>query len=231
MALAVEIARLRDRVLADLTDAHDYYTNTTIAWDIVHKFIAAGQTITIRNLTTGTLTTQVDLLSKSGGYIAEQLAEATFQKFVSTFEIFLLDLTRLWLTTYPQSLGAKQVDFRDILNAVDKDAITLLVVEKELADIFHGPPSAWFRYIDDRVKLGCPTPDEIQQFAEAKASRDLLEHNRGIVNSTYRLKAGKLARYDEGKRIEIPDDYHRRSWVLINKLVLDISNAAIAKVI
>jgi len=85
MALADDIASLRDRVLADLNAAHDYYTDTKIAWDIVRRVIAAGHTFSIRNMSTGTVTTQADLAGKARGYVAEQLAEATFQQFVVNF--------------------------------------------------------------------------------------------------------------------------------------------------
>jgi hypothetical protein len=77
MALADDIRALRDRVLADLNGSHDYYTDTIIAWDMVLDFIAAGNTFSIRNMTTGSVTTQTDLAGKACGYIAEQLAEAT----------------------------------------------------------------------------------------------------------------------------------------------------------
>src|SRR5438552_3692609 len=117
MALADDIRGLRDRVLADLTAAHDYYTDTKTAWDIVRQAIAAGRTFSIQNLTTGTVTTQVELTGKARGYVAEHLAEATFQRFVSIFELFLLDLMRLWLAAYPQSLGGKKVDFQEVLDA------------------------------------------------------------------------------------------------------------------
>jgi hypothetical protein len=79
MALSSDIQALRDRVLTDLKAAHDYYTDTRIAWDIVRRFVAAGHTFSIQNNTTGTTTTHADLASKSRGYVAEQLAEATFQ--------------------------------------------------------------------------------------------------------------------------------------------------------
>lgn len=78
MALTDDVRALRDRVLADLNGAHDYYTDTKIAWDIVRNFIAADRTFSIRNITTGTMTTQADLANKARGYVAEQLAEATF---------------------------------------------------------------------------------------------------------------------------------------------------------
>jgi hypothetical protein len=136
---------------------------------------------------------------------------------------------RLWLAAYPQSLGGKKLDFQEVLDAPDKNAIALLVIDKELSDVLHGPPAAWFKYLEGRVKLGCPTPGEIQQFAEAKASRDVLEHNRGVANKIYESKAGNLARYKDGQRIDIPEHYHRETWELLRKVVTDISNAAIAK--
>ncbi len=230
MALADDIRALRDRVLADLNAAHDYYTDTKIAWDIVHRVIAAGHTFSIRNMTTGTVTTQADLAGKARGYVAEQLAEATFQQFISIFESFFVDFLRLWLMVYPQSLSGKKVEFQAVLDAPDKDAITLLVINKEVNDILYDRPTGWFKYLEDKAKLGCPTPDQIDRFVEAKASRDVLVHNRGVASKSYESKAGRFARYQEGQRIDIPEHYHRETWELIRKVISDISNAAIAKV-
>lgn len=229
MALAEEIQALRDRVLAELDSAHDYYTDTKIAWRLVHKIIAAGHKFTVRYPTTGTVTTQTDLAAKARGYVAEQLTEATFQQFLSTFENFFFDLLRCWLTAYPHSLGGKQVDFKTVLDAPDKDAVTQLVVNKELNDVSYDRPAAWFAYLQDRAKLDCPSTIEIERIAEAKASRDILVHNRGIASRIYETKAGGLARFKSGERIDIPEQYHRETWELIRKLVSDLSNAAIAK--
>src|SRR5262249_29947731 len=151
MALADDIRALRDRVLADLKAAHDYYSDTKIAWGIVHQVVAAGQTFTIRNMTTGTVTTQADLAGKARGYVAEQLAEATFQQFISIFENFFFDLLRFWLLAYPQNLSGKKVDFKAVLEAADKDAITLLVVNRELNEVSYDRPTAWFAYLEDKA--------------------------------------------------------------------------------
>jgi len=229
MALADDIQALRDHGLADLNAAHDYYTDTKIAWDIVHRVIAAGHTFSIRNMTTGTMTTQTDLAGKARGYVAEQLAEATFQQFISIFENFFVDLLRLWLIAYPQSLSGKKVDFQTVLDAPDKDAIALMVINKEVNEILYDRPTGWFRYLEEKAKLGCPTPDEIARIAEAKASRDVLVHNRGVASKTYESKAGSRARYQDGQRIDIPEHYLRETWDLIRKVMSDISNAAIAK--
>ena len=81
-----------------------------------------------------------------------------------------------------------------------------------------------------KAKLGCPKPGEIDRIAEAKASRDVLVHNRGVANISYESKAGNLARYKAGQRIEISEHYHRETWDLIRKVIADVSGAAIAKV-
>jgi hypothetical protein len=229
MALADDIRTLRDRVLAGLNAVHDYYTDTKLAWHIVDQFIAAGNTFTIRNTATGTETTQADLAGKARGYVAGQLAEATFQQFISIFEDFFFELLRLWLVAYPQNLIGKKVDFQTVLEEPDKDAIILHAVNKEVNEVLYERPTGWFAYLAQKVDLRCPTEAEIDRIAEAKASRDALVHNRGVAGKTYASKAGRRARYQEGERIEIPEDYHRETWELIRKVIADMANAAIAK--
>ncbi len=229
MALADEIRTLRDRAMMELNVAHDYYMDTRLAWEIVDKAISAGETFASHNAATGTVTTHAELPAKGRGYVDQQLTEATFQQFIAIFESFFFDLLRLWLTAYPQNLLGKKVDFKDVLEAADKDAITLLVVNKELNELLYERPAAWFAYLDNKVKLGCPTADEIERIAEAKASRDVLMHNRGVAGKIYLAKAGNLARHTLGQRIDIPEPYHRAIWELIQKGITDVADAAIAK--
>ncbi len=229
MTLTDDLRRLRDRSLADLNAAHDYYTDTTIAWTIVDSAIASGQRVVIHNLTTGTVTTEADLARKARGYVAGQLAEATFQQFVSIFETYLIDLIRLWLTAHPESLGGRKVDFKTVLEAADKDAITAAVVGRELNELAYEKPAGWFAYLDQRAALGCPSADQVERIAEAKATRDVLVHNRGMANRTYLVKAGPRARCAEGDRIEVSERYHRQAWELFRNVVADTSAAAVAK--
>jgi hypothetical protein len=148
VALANDVRILRDRVLSELNNAHDYYTDAKTAWLIVRQAVKAGRKFTTRNLATGTLTTEAELVRKSYAYVTEQLAETTFQQFISLFENFFFDFLRLWLMAYPQSLSAKKVDFKAILDAPDKEAITLLVVNKELNEVLYERPTGWFAYLE-----------------------------------------------------------------------------------
>ena len=65
--------------------------------------------------------------------------------------------------------------------------------------------------------------------AEMKATRDILEHNAGVVNDIYIRKAGNRTRYAVGDLVEIDDSYHFASWRLIKKVAADLTAAAIAK--
>lgn len=104
MGLVDDVGVLRERMLAELNAAHDYYTDTKIPWDSMRQLIAAGNTFSVRNMVTGTVRTHGELASKAHGYVAVQLAEATFQQFISIFENWLFSLLRLWLIAYPRSL-------------------------------------------------------------------------------------------------------------------------------
>lgn len=226
MALADDLRSLRDRAVSELIEAYDYYEDSKTAWRIAAGAIAGGQTLAHHSPVTGTVTTQTTLLAKGQRYLIEQLPEATFQQFLSIFESFLFDLLRLWLTAYPHSLASKKVDVQAILDAPDKDAILRDVVTRELHERAYDRPAEWFRYLEDRARLGCPTTGEIERIAEAKATRDVLIHNRGIANRIYVAKAGRLARYADGQRIDVSEPYHRGVWELLRKVAAD---AALAK--
>ena len=103
------------------------------------------------------------------------------------------------------------------------------MVNKELNEVLYERPAGWFAYLEEKAKLGCPTTDAIEKIAEAKACRDALAHNRGVANKTYLSKAGKLAQFVDGERVEITEPYHRAIWDLLCRFVADVSDAAIAK--
>lgn len=231
MPLADDLQDLQRRVSADLASSHDYFEDTRHACTLVEQLTAEGRTFRLQNFATGTITTEAELARKAKRYVAEQLMEMTFLQFLAVFESFLVDLIRHWLVAFPQNLGNKTLEFREVLKALDIGSLTIEVVHRELSGLMYLRPREWFEDLNRKVNLGCPSSDEIEQFAEAKASRDVIVHNRRIVNRTYLLKAGSLARHAEGERIEIPEDYHRRTWDLLRKLAVDLFAAAVARAV
>src|SRR5262245_5812311 len=186
MALADDIRTLRDGVQAELTSVHDYFSDTAFAWRFVEKRVADGEAVIFRNPVTGSVTTEKELPDKAPRYVTDYLTSATFQQFVTLFEDFFFGLLRLWLTEFPRSIsGDKQIPFNTILDAPDKAAIVRSVVDRELNELAYARLADWFEYFNKRAKLGRPTADEIVALAEIKASRDVLVHNRGVVNKVY----------------------------------------------
>ena len=103
-------------------------------------------------------------------------------------------------------------------------------MDRELNEIKYERVADWFAYLERIAKLGVPTAEEIERLAEIKAGRDILVHNKGVVNATYLSKAGKCARFAVGQRLDIDLEYHLASWEAIKKLVSDLSAAMIEKV-
>lgn len=229
MALVDHIAQLRDDSLSSLDASHDYYVHTKAAWRLVQAMVRQGHQFTIRNQATGNTVDEMGLSGLAQGYVTSLLAPATFQHFVSLFERFIFNLLRLWLTEYPGSLSARQIEFRTVLESPDRDAIITSVVQEEVHGLAYQRVADWFDYLEKIVKLDCPTQDEIARLAEIKASRDVLVHNNGIANSIYIAKSMGHARFADGDQLELPEDYHRDSWQLIRQVVTDVANAAVSK--
>jgi hypothetical protein len=230
MDLAAEIRVLMEGALADFNAGHDYYTDSKLVWRVFQDDARKGKTITSRNLATGVKVNEQPLLSKTQFYATDFLLSFTFQHFTSLFENFLFDALRLWLLAYPKSLPEALVERQEIIAAlVDKAPIIEAFVDKELNELKYDDVAKWFVYLEKRVKLGCPTVEEIEKLSEIKATRNILVHNRGIANERYLKKAGKLARCKSGERLEISEIYHRESWELMRKIATDIAVALIEK--
>lgn len=230
MALADDIHQLRVDSLAALDSIHDYYTHTKRAWRLVQLIVQQGHKVQFQNRATGSAVTETELPGLAQEYVTGYLTSATFQDFVSLFEHFVFDFLRTWLVQYPKSLERSQLDFRIVLEAADKADIILAVVDKKLVKLAYDRVERWFKYLEDVAKLGCPNQSQIEQLAEIKASRDILVHNNGIANSVYVEKSMGRARFDEGEKLEISEQYHRESWQLMKLVISDIAEAANKKV-
>jgi hypothetical protein len=229
MPLADDIHLLRDRTIADLTAAHDYFSNTEAAWNLVRQFVLTNPTFQVQNLATGTVTSGMALAAQAPRYVSGQLTESTFQLFLSIFEVFIGDLLRLWLFSYPRAIGNKTVGLNEALDAGDLTVLINRLIDHEIAEVTYKSPRAVFQYLERRMGLSPTSAIEIDHLAEAKATRDVLVHNRGIVDAAYLTKAGPLARHAVGQQIDIPKPYHRATWELIKKLVIDLANTAATK--
>lgn len=230
MALADDIRALRDRTLAQLTATHDYLFHTEVAWRLVGVQLTSNPNPTYRNPATGTTTTAQDLSALAVDYSTRHIAEATFLRFYSIFEVFVGDLLRLWLTEFPRGIGGKTFRLEDALDAGSLPALVARAVDHEVAEVTYKSPRKVLEYLERRIGTPLPPAAEIDGLAEAKATRDVLVHSRGVADAEYQAKAGPRARAAAGQRLDIPKPYHQGVWDLLNKLITDLSAAAVAKI-
>jgi hypothetical protein len=81
----------------------------------------------------------------------------------------------------------------------------------------------------DLVNLGCPDENRRGALSEMKATRDVLEHNRGRVGPDYLEKAGALGRYAVGDVVQIDEPYLMQCLALMRDVVEAMAVAAIRR--
>ncbi len=223
-ALLNNLQEIERQTLSSLDAAHDYFIHSKRVWLLLQQEVRKGRKFTIRNQTTGNQIHEQDLLAKGQAYLTDYLLPSTLQHLVSLFEHYVFELLRVWLVNNPKSLSGKQVKFEAVLTT-GRAGIIQAVVEKELNDVKFGGIVDWFRYLKSLVSLNRPGEQDINNLAEIKASRDILVHNNGIVNETYVRKAGTCARYKDGEKLLISEQYLREVWEIIRRVVQDLSTA------
>jgi hypothetical protein len=229
MDLGTDLQAIAGRARSNLDAVMDFVDHSKVVWEAFVQSVGQGHTTSFHSPITGTLIDQHGLVSLASQYQNKYLATFAFRQAVSTFETFLFEFLHRVLLHNPWQFASKRLEFEVVLKAKDRDEVVSDVLAKQLNELKYEKLRDWFDFLSKAVKLPGPSDDEIDSLAEIKATRDLLEHNSGLVNDTYLRKAGKKARFPLGAPAEIDEPYHLESWRLIRKVVNDITTAATAK--
>ena len=164
-------------------------------------------------------------------FIEKDLAANLLLAAISRTESTLNDILRL-LLSYDNSrlkIGSAGGDnsdldvcLADILSAVNKRALIKNLIERRLNMVFSGKPVKYFKYMKEVAKAPL-TQENIDAFREAKATRDLIVHNDGVVNATYLGKAGQLCRAQDGEKIVTDMVYLSKCIQVFKKTVYELS--------
>ena len=237
--LAARLAALQSRALGELDAVEAYFRDAEWAWRLVRELsitaASAGNPLDrgsplhgrspVAQVIAAARVELVRLAAKSQDYVAGNLTEATFQQTLAVFEAFVADLLTLRLTARPDTLGGRDVKLIRVLrNGVD--AVVAEEVSQLVLHVMTGGPRQWFDALAQHAGLPTPPADQVARLVEAKATRDLLVHNRGVITPVYLKKAGSLARGADGERIEMPEPYRRQAWELVRQMAADLCAAA-----
>ena len=236
-----EVRAGSDAALANVADLRRYWEDTGDAWVVVEESVfapplnaSAGQTPP--NQFSSTPERRQELARRSGQYMQRYLAAAVVQQLYALFDGYLLGLIRLWLLAHPRHLirsgrgqRTRQVPLAAVVDAADRAAVIETIVEREVRDVAYLSLGEQFDALRTLVSLGRPTDDERDRLIELKATRDLLTHGDGVVDAGYLAKAGSLARFAGGERMQLPDVYLTASLDLVRDVVSGLADAAVPK--
>ena len=142
---------------------------------------------------------------------------------VAITEGYLTKILRQVLRWYPQKLTLidKKIDLEVILACSSLNEMMDRIIDRHLNSIFYSSPFSYLKYIEQIVSI------EIDGFlqanyAEIKATRDVLVHNYGITNEIYLRKVGNSARADNNEKLPIDSEYFDESIACMKRLISSI---------
>jgi hypothetical protein len=138
------------------------------------------------------------------------------QQQIVIFEAAFFDMLKLVLQDQPLRLsGRRQLEYAVVLGAASRDEIICWMVDREMNELKYKPVGDWFAYLQRLVSDCSVSEADAGRIAEAKASRDLLVHNAGLVNDIYIEKSGAFARYKVGEKLSVSGTYTLEVWQLL----------------
>jgi hypothetical protein len=133
---------------------------------------------------------------------------------VSRIESYLNDILRVFLSEYPKKISvglkggesSKQVPISIVLESSSLDEARNTIIESRLQGIFYAEPKDYLKYFHEITSIKI-SEDKFDFYIEAKATRDLIVHNSGVINDLYLHKAGDNARGKAGNIIQLNEKY------------------------
>jgi hypothetical protein len=143
-------------------------------------------------------------------YPENYLIAHLFVGHISSFELFLQDLTTVVLRKFPKKIGSHTLKLSEVLEFGDVDELIFRAVEEVMHKFSYKKP---LEYLKDICELLSFDPGPIEAdwgvFIEAKARRDLGVHAGWVCNDTYIRKLAE-ARLQSSLRpgdLAIPTKY------------------------
>jgi len=131
-------------------------------------------------------------------------SEMTFCRAVDLFSIFLDDLLLFVLKSQPQSLKSNEkLTTEEVLSCASMSEAIDVVAQRKVREISYKSIKDRMAYFDEKLGFNLElTSAHIKDIVLLYECRNLLVHNRGIVNSVFKKKVAECT-LQEGDSIEV----------------------------
>lgn len=147
---------------------------------------------------------------------------------VALFDGYLLDIIKFCLLKRKEiirSLPKRELKYEEIFQFNDMNDLQSYVIEKIISDLGYGNIKGKFDFINNKLKIKLDEYEpQINKLNELYATRNLLVHDKGIVNQIY-IKAVPDTRFKPGDIRPIDDEYLNDSietMIILSKYLNDL---------
>ncbi len=118
------------------------------------------------------------------------LGQMLFCRGVDSFLVYLSDLLTLIFTAEPNILKSNEkISIEFILDHVRAGDLISAIVEKKVTELSFQGTEDLYRFFEEKLKLPlCTNPDDFKRLALFNDMRNIITHNRGIVNQIFKQK-------------------------------------------
>ncbi|MCQ4574275.1 MAG: hypothetical protein NOU37_03365 [Candidatus Brocadiales bacterium] len=126
-----------------------------------------------------------------------------FISIITTYEAWMSDILRLILREYPKKIRKEKVESSTIKDSSSYEECLERLIDEELRDIFYKGPREATKHLQLITSIDIESIPGLADIFELKTLRDILLHNKGVVNGEYLRRAGSKARAKKGEKIRI----------------------------
>ena len=150
------------------------------------------------------------------------LIELMFSNAVDNFKTYIADIILLCVSKKPNLLFGKTLDAKSIFQTDDINELRAALIEKHVAELSYGNIDDLIKFVKDRMGLDTLqkskiTPKRLNRLIQI---RNIITHNRGIVNSLYITRSG--SRSDRlGDAVSVPHPLRTSGYLQRLAVLLD----------
>ena len=131
---------------------------------------------------------------------------------VALFDAFILDSIKAIISHKKEILrSSKQITYDEVLEFEHISSLHSYMIEKETVDLGYKSLKDEFKFINSKFGINIKEcAIKVDELSEIHATRNLLVHNKGIVNQAYKDTVPN-SKLDIGNRRAVTDDYFKEA--------------------
>ncbi len=160
----------------------------------------------------------------------QTMLEMIFSRLIDNFNKYLVDIIEEILLIKPEILSSREqtISTEEVLEIGDYNNLIHYLIEKKIRSLSYKGLEDFRRWCDSKGIPFDVKQKEVPTIKEMLATRNIIVHNRCLINKAYINIVGKTA-FSEGEKREIKLSYLNKAYDSLTKVVFDTDLMVIEK--